>query len=96
MDNNDQFVKGTVDKELKLQRTLGKSQPQHHSLGEYIHIHCAGYVTPFNAYCNAVRVDQGKGSSSYMNPPADFGKFYIVVHIRCVKLCTYDVYIMYM
>ena len=90
LDNNDQLVKGTVDEELKLKRTLGESQ-RHHSLGEYIH--CQGYgSTPSNAYCNAVCVDQGRGSNSYMNPPADFGTFYIVVHkILCVKLCSYDV-----
>ena len=82
--NNDQLVKGTVDKELELQQ----SQP-HHSLGEYIH--CAGYVTiPSNAYCNAVCDDQESGSNSYMNPPADFGEFYIVVHKMCAS-CTCDV-----
>lgn len=47
------------------------------------YIHRQGYVmtTPFNAYYNAVRVDQE--SSSGNNSPEDFGAFYVVVHKMC-------------
>jgi len=79
LDNNDQLVKGTVDEELKFKLTLGESQ-RHHSLGEYIHPQGYG-STLSNAYCNAVCFGQESSSSTYENPPADFGsKFYIVLY----------------